>query len=58
MAVHPNDLAELKRLVTNCSVDEQRASLNRIVVGVIALNNEVRSLKTEIEKLKEQLKKQ
>jgi hypothetical protein len=54
MAIGPNDLTELKRLITNTS-DAARACLQRIVKGISDYDREVRSLKLENEELKKKL---
>lgn len=52
MSVHPNDLNEVRRLVTNAYNDE-KAFLIRVINGIVASEKEIRMLKGEVQKLKE-----
>ena len=51
MSVHPNDLNEIRRLVTNSHGDE-RAFLIRVINGIVNSEKEFRLLQGEVKKMK------
>ncbi len=50
--VHPNDINELQRMVTNLN-EPERSSMVRLLNGFSAMRQEVAQLKRELETLKE-----
>ena len=50
--VHPNDITELQRMVTNLN-EPERSSMVRLLNGFSAMQQEVAKLKREIKTLQE-----
>jgi len=46
------DLDELKRLATN-AYDEEQLFLNRVINGIYAMEKEIKALRAEVDRLKE-----
>jgi len=57
MTVNQADMNELRRIYTN-TYNADKACFNRIIQGIVSLNNEVRLLKLENMKLREELNEQ
>jgi hypothetical protein len=55
MSISATDMSELKRISTN-TYDGDKACMNRIIRGIGMLNNEIRMLKLENEKLAAEIK--
>lgn len=55
MTINQSDMNELRRIYTN-TYNADKACFNRIIQGIVSLNNEVRLLKLENLKLREELK--
>lgn len=54
MSINRNDMEELRRLSTN-TYDGDKACMNRVIRGITLMENEIRELKLENERLKAKL---
>lgn len=54
MAINQKDMTELKRIATNF-YDNDKACINRIIMGISNYEKDIRNLKVEVESLKSQL---
>jgi hypothetical protein len=55
MTIHKNDLEELRRMATN-TYDNDKKFLNRVIMGIGAMESELRKLKEENDDLKKKVK--